>query len=91
MSGVVVSVCVRTKKRNTIYTAFIHPPHMALRAARALTWLPVAVAADAVLGGPARAAGGGMAPALADGDVVLVDRLAVRLFTYERGDVVQLR
>lgn len=87
MSGVVVSVCVRTKKKNTI----IHPPHMALRAARALTWLPVAVAADAVLGGPARAAGGGMAPALADGDVVLVDRLAVRLFTYERGDVVQLR
>lgn len=61
------------------------------RLARALTWLPVAVVVDSVAGGPARVRSADMAPALQPGDVVLVDRLAVRLFTYVRGDVVMLR
>jgi signal peptidase I len=64
---------------------------MAARLGRALTWVPVAIAADAVLGGPAIVPGVAMAPSLAAADVVLVDRLAVRLFTYGRGDVVVLR
>lgn len=79
-----------TVKKNIIYPQQVMPTPLA-RLARALAWLPVAVVTDAVVGGPARVRGDAMAPALRSGDVVLVDRLAVRLFTYVRGNVVMMR
>ena len=56
-----------------------------------LAWLPVGAAASDVMGVPARVTDARMAPALAPGDVALVDRLSCRLYRFQRGDVVQLK
>jgi hypothetical protein len=61
------------------------------RALASLAWLPVGVAAADVVGMPALVQDAHMAPALAPGDVALVDRLSCRLYRFRRGDVVQMK
>lgn len=60
-------------------------------------WLtPVVVAVNDLIGGPASVHGRSMQPTLnpsglAANDLVLVDKLSIRLYKYSRGDVVLFR
>ena len=60
-------------------------------------WLtPVVVTVNDLIGGPASVNGRSMQPTLnplgsTSNDLVLVDKLSIRLFKYSRGDVVLFR